>query len=230
MTPLPTGTVTFLFTDIEGSTRLFQQDPETMKDALARHHALLQGAIDAHGGRVFHVLGDGFCSAFEDAGEALRAALEAQRALHSEDWGALGAVRVRMGLHTGSAEAHNGDYVASLTLARTQRVVAAGHGTVPPEFFRRFQAAFARLGKCLFLTHADIKQRFPNLELHDATIGNWLNAIESEYELVIYLADEKPTDWTRKAIRQADQLVLLADGAAPPLRSRLCFGGGPRDC
>ena len=104
---------------------------------------------------------------------------------------------------------------ARVTAARTVTVVAAGHGTVPPEFFRRFQAAFARLGKCLFLTHADIKQRFPNLELHDATIGNWLNAIESEYELVIYLADEKPTDWTRKAIRQADQLVLLADGAAP---------------
>ena len=128
MTALPTGTVTFLFTDIEGSTRLFQQDPETMKDALARHHALLQGVIDAHRGQVFHVLGDGFCSAFEDAGEALQAALAAQRALHSENWGALGALRVRMGLHTGSAEAHNGDYVASLTLARTQRVVAAGHG------------------------------------------------------------------------------------------------------
>jgi class 3 adenylate cyclase len=128
MTALPTGTVTFLFTDIEGSTRLFQQDPETMKDALARHHALVQAAIDAHGGEVFHVPGDGFCSVFKQAGEALQAALAAQRGLHSEDWGALGALRVRMGLHTGSAEAHNGDYVASMTLARAQRVVAAGHG------------------------------------------------------------------------------------------------------
>ena len=128
MTVLPTGSVTFLFTDVEGSTRLFQQDPEAMKDALARHHALVQGAIGAHRGHVFHVLGDGFCSAFEDAGDALQAALAAQRALHSEDWGPLGALRVRMGLHTGHAEARDGDYVASLTLARTQRVSAAGHG------------------------------------------------------------------------------------------------------
>jgi NTE family protein len=93
-------------------------------------------------------------------------------------------------------------------------VVAAGHGDVPAEFFHRFRAAFAGSGKCLFLTHADLKSRFPNLELDDATIVNWLNAIESEYELVLYLADEKPTNWTRQAIRQADQLVLLAYGAA----------------
>ena len=87
MTALPTGTVTFLFTDIEGSTRLFQQDPETMKVRSRAIMRSLQGAIGAHRGQVFHVLGDGFCSAFEDAGEALQAALEAQRALHPRDWG-----------------------------------------------------------------------------------------------------------------------------------------------
>jgi len=128
MTTLPSGTVTFLFTDIEGSTRLIEQHPEAMKDALARHNALLQGAIGAHRGHVFQVLGDGFCSAFEDAGDALVAALDAQRALHQEDWGEVGEVRVRMGLHTGTAEAHNGEYLSSLTLARAQRVMSAGHG------------------------------------------------------------------------------------------------------
>jgi class 3 adenylate cyclase len=70
MNTLPSGTVTFLFTDIEGSTRLIQQHPEAMKDALARHNALLQDAIDAHHGHVFHVVGDAFCSAFELAGDA----------------------------------------------------------------------------------------------------------------------------------------------------------------
>ena len=83
-----------------------------------------------------------------------------------------------------------------------------------PEFFHRLRAALAGLGKCLFLRHADLKERFPNLGLDDATIVNWLNAIESEYDLILYLADAKPTDWTRKAIRQADELILLAYGAA----------------
>src|SRR5207244_2327320 len=128
MRALPRGTVTFLFTDIEGSTRLFQQHPDAMKDALARHNALLQDTIGAHRGHVFHALGDGFCTVFEECGDALAAALAAQRALHEESWGDVGAMRVRMGLHTGSAEARDGDYVSSLTLARVQRVAAAGHG------------------------------------------------------------------------------------------------------
>ena len=128
MNALPTGTVTFLFTDIEGSTQLIAQHPDAMKDALARHHALLEGAIEAHHGRVFQVVGDAFLSAFENAGDALSAALEAQRALHEQTWGAVGTVRVRMGLHTGAAEARDGEYVSSLTLVRVQRVASAGHG------------------------------------------------------------------------------------------------------
>jgi NTE family protein len=97
--------------------------------------------------------------------------------------------------------------------ARTLAVVSAGHGGIPAKFFHRFQAAFAALGKCLFLTRVDVEERFPNLKLDDAAIVTWLNAIESEYDLVLYLTDEKPTDWTRKAVRQADQLVLLSYGA-----------------
>jgi predicted ATPase/class 3 adenylate cyclase len=128
MNALPNGTVTFLFTDIEGSTRLMQQHPEAMKEALTRHNALLQRAISAHRGHVFQVLGDGFCAAFEDAGDALCAALDAQRALHGERWGDVGAVRARMGLHTGTVEARGGEYDSSLTLARVQRVMTAGHG------------------------------------------------------------------------------------------------------
>ena len=128
MNELPSGIVTFLFTDIEGSTRLIEQHPDAMKEGLARHHTLLQHAIGAHHGHVFHVVGDGFCSAFEHAGDALGAALDAQRALHEQSWGEIGALRVRMGLHTGAAEAREGEYISSLTLARTQRVAAAGHG------------------------------------------------------------------------------------------------------
>jgi NTE family protein len=103
-----------------------------------------------------------------------------------------------------------------LATARTLAIIAAGCADIPAQFFHRFRATFGGLGKCLFLSHADIKERFSNIELDDATITNWLNAIEGEYDLILYLADAEPTAWTRKAIRQADQLVLLAYGNAAP--------------
>ena len=125
---LPSGTVTFLFTDIEGSTPLIQRHGDAMQDALARHHSILDRAIDAHHGRVFNVVGDAFCSAFADAAHATAAAIAVQRALHAEDWGRVGALRVRIGLHTGLAEVTDGEYLSSLALVRAQRVMAAGHG------------------------------------------------------------------------------------------------------
>ena len=128
MSSLPAGTVTFLFTDVEGSTRLFQQHPDAMKSALARHDAIVQRTIAAREGHVFQALGDGFCAAFAEPAAALNAALDAQRALQQEPWGPIGSLRVRMGLHSGNAEVHEGQYATSLTLARAQRVVAAGHG------------------------------------------------------------------------------------------------------
>ena len=99
---------------------------------------------------------------------------------------------------------------------RTIALLRAGQHGVPAQFFDRFRANFAGLGKCLFLRYADLKERFPTLRLDDPSVVNWLNAIESEYDLIVYLTDDKPTDWTRKAVRQADQLVLLAYGTAVP--------------
>ncbi len=128
MADLPSGTVTFLFTDIEGSTRLYQQYPAATTTALRRHQALLEGVIAGQRGWVFQVIGDALCAAFADAGQALAAALAGQRALLAEPWGEIGALRVRMGLHTGPAEVRGDDYVSSLTLVRVQRVMSAGHG------------------------------------------------------------------------------------------------------
>ena len=82
----PSGTLTFLFTDIEGSSALWEQAGEAMRAALARHDALLREAIDAHGGFVFSTGGDGFAAAFARAGEAVGAAIEGQRALQHEPW------------------------------------------------------------------------------------------------------------------------------------------------
>lgn len=125
---LPTGTVTFLFTDIEGSTPLYQKYPDAMRDALARHHAILENAIAAHNGNVFQIIGDAFCAAFASAPDALSAALDAQRVLKAEAWGETGPLNVRMGLHTGEAETRGDDYASSLTLIRAQRLMSAGHG------------------------------------------------------------------------------------------------------
>src|SRR5258708_16579183 len=128
MQNLPTGTVTFLFTDIEGSTKLWEQNPEMMKSALARHDALLRKIIEQHGGYIFKTIGDAYCAAFGSAARAVDAALEAQRALQSEAWDAqIGPLRVRMALHTGMAEERDGDYFGP-PLNRVARVLSAGHG------------------------------------------------------------------------------------------------------
>src|ERR1051326_5233332 len=99
MRDLPTATVTFLFTDVEGSTRLWEQHPEAMRLALARHDALLRAAIETSGGGVLKTIGDAFCAAFATAPGAVAAALAAQRALQTEGWGEVGPLQVRMAIH-----------------------------------------------------------------------------------------------------------------------------------
>lgn len=126
-TNLPTGTVTFLFTDIEGSTKLAQEHPDLWETLRDRHHAILQTAIDAHNGYVFQIIGDAFCAAFHTAKDGLNAALDAQRGLQTEAWGK-GPIRARMGLHTGAAESHEGGYRGYLTMARVQRVMSTAYG------------------------------------------------------------------------------------------------------
>src|SRR5574337_150049 len=103
MADCPTGTVTFLFTDIEGSATLWERSAAAMRQSLAQHNEILQRAIDARGGFVFKIIGDAFQVAFARAEDALAAAIDAQRALNTapgEVWGQTGPLRVRMGLHT----------------------------------------------------------------------------------------------------------------------------------
>ena len=123
----PSGTVTFLFTDIEGSTRLWDEHPVVMQSALARHDEILRAVIDAHGGFVFSTGGDGVGAAFQRAGDAVTAAIEAQRHLRGEAWPAPVVLRVRMGVHTGEAQERDGDYFGP-PLNRAARIMAASHG------------------------------------------------------------------------------------------------------
>src|SRR5579872_3619211 len=123
----PSGTVTFLFTDIEGSTRRWDRDRHAMSAALARHDAILRDAIARHGGFLFKTVGDAFCAAFATAAEAAGAALDVQRGLHEADFTAVGGVPVRAALHTGAAEERDGDYFGP-AVNRIARLLAIGHG------------------------------------------------------------------------------------------------------
>nr|MBA2449465.1 adenylate/guanylate cyclase domain-containing protein [Chloroflexota bacterium] len=129
MAHLPTGTVTFLFTDIEGSTTLWERDPEAMRVALARHDALLTDGIEAHGGVVVKSRGEGdsVFAVFGRASDAVQAAAGIQRWLQAETWPTGEPLRVRMALHTGEAELREGDYYGA-AVNRCARQRAAGHG------------------------------------------------------------------------------------------------------
>src|SRR5215207_6453922 len=98
-----------------------------MQRALARHDEILKGVVEGHGGYVFKMVGDACCAAFSTAAESLEAALAAQRALLAEEWGEIGALRVRMALHTGAADERAGDYFGP-PLNRVARLLSAGHG------------------------------------------------------------------------------------------------------
>jgi predicted ATPase/class 3 adenylate cyclase len=124
--PVAGGTKTFLFTDVENSTRLWEQSPEGMRTALHRHDCLLRDALEAHDGHVFKTMGDQFCAAFESASQAVVAALEAQRALAVPTPG-YPTLRVRMALHTGLVEERDGDYFGP-PLNRIARLLEAGYG------------------------------------------------------------------------------------------------------
>jgi len=125
---LPTGTVTFLFTDIEGSTPLWEREPDKMKEALEQHHAVLHQAIESHNGLVFKTVGDAFLAAFSLPAEAAQAAIAAQRALAVQTWATSVPIRVRMGIHIGPAVTEGSDYATTHTLNRVTRIMSAAHG------------------------------------------------------------------------------------------------------
>ncbi len=127
MADLSSGTLTFLFTDLEGSTRLWEAHPEAMQGALARHDEILRAAVGANGGQIVKSTGDGVHAVFVGAEGALLAAHDAQVALDAAEWADTGPLRVRMGVHTGYAELRDGDYFGT-TVNRAARLMAVAHG------------------------------------------------------------------------------------------------------
>ncbi len=186
MLDLPTGTVTFLFTDIQGSTRLWQSYPHKMKEALACHDTILREAIEANNGRVFKTVGDSFCAVFDTAMDGLKAALSAQLSINSKKWDLPGPLMVRMALHTGEAEERDQDYYGP-ALNRVSRLQSIGHGgqtlvsMVTAELIRDMlpeDVSLKDLGDCSLkdltrpetifqLVHPDIPSEFPPLKSLD---------------------------------------------------------------
>jgi predicted ATPase/class 3 adenylate cyclase len=124
---LPTGTVTFLFTDIEGSTERWERHREAMKGAVRRHGEILQASIEDHDGHVFKTVGDAFCASFHNVADAITASLAAQQRLEAEDWSGIDGLKVRMAIHTGHTDERDGDYFGP-AVNRVARLLAIGHG------------------------------------------------------------------------------------------------------
>ncbi len=191
MTELPTGTVTFLFTDLEGSTRLWEEHPDAMQGALARHDEILRDAIAAHNGHVVKTTGDGVHAAFGRPLDAVDVAVEAQLALDSVEWATPEPLRVRMGIHTGAADLRDGDYYGT-SLNRAARLMSAAHGgqivvsLATEELVRddlRDGAALDDLGehglrdlarpeRVFQVTHPSLPREFSRLRSLDAFPGN----------------------------------------------------------
>ena len=127
MPEAPRGTITFLFSDIEGSTRLWEEHPEGMQPALQGHDRILRESVESHGGYVVKLTGDGVHAAFAGAADAVRAALDVQGRVGSEEWSIPEPICVRIGIHTGEAEHRDGDYYGP-TLNRSARLMAVANG------------------------------------------------------------------------------------------------------
>jgi predicted ATPase/class 3 adenylate cyclase/DNA-binding NarL/FixJ family response regulator len=236
MAALPSGTVTFLFTDIEGSTRLFASWPGAYRTALARHNTLVEAAIADRGGVVFRRAGDSYCAAFTSPTAAVRAALEAQRALRREAWGELGSVLVRMGLTTGEAELHGDQYVG-LALHRCARLTDSAHGgqvvlsattaalvadTLPDgalltDLGEHRLRDLARPERVFQLTVADLPADFPPLRTRTA-IPNNLPAQATEF-----IGREQLLQATRTALLRPSTRLVTLTGPGGAGKTRLAL-------
>ena len=232
-TPLPSGTVTFLFTDIEGSTRLWEKHPEAMQATLARHDRLLRETIEAHGGYIFKTVGDAFCATYGTAPAALAASLAIQRLLQAENWGET-PIRVRAVLHTGSTQERDGDYFGP-TLNRAARLLSAGHGgqtllsAATQELVRDHltpDVCLHDLGKCRLkdldraenifqLVVSDLPAGFPPLK----TLEYFPNNLP--LQLTSFIGREKETAEVKQLLGAARLLTLTGPGGTGKTRLSL---------
>ena len=230
-TPLATGTVTFLFTDIEGSTRLWEEEPERMRPALARHDAISRTAVESHRGLVVKSTGDGVHAAFDDARDALAAAVDLQRALTDPATTNGVPLRVRCGLHAGLVEHRDNDFFGP-PLNRAARIMGVAHGgqvllsqVVVDGVRDRLPAAVSLrdLGKVRLkdlsipehvyqVVHPQLRQDFPALRSLEATPNNLPQQATS------FVGREKELAEVRQLLARARMLTLTGSGGCGKTR------------
>jgi predicted ATPase/class 3 adenylate cyclase len=238
---LPAGTVTFLLTDIEGSTRLWESEPEAMEVALGRHDRLLAEVIESHGGALITSRGEGdsFFAVFHSAVSAVEAAGMCQLRLGREVWPAGGALRVRMGLHTGEVRVRGGDHLDYTPINRCARVRAAGHGgqvlltkATRDLVAGRLGGGFAlqRLGgfrlrdlagpELIFqLIHADLPVDFPPIHTVAERTGNLPLQVSS------FIGRGRELEQTAAALGEARLVTLTGAGGVGKTRLALQAAG-----
>src|SRR5258705_12653977 len=234
----PLHTLTFLFTDIEGSTPLWDTRPAAMGVATDRHNALLREAITRHGGNAFRVVGDAFCVAFSDASSAILAAVDAQRALSAEHWGDA-PIHVRMGLHSGAVEDTVDEIFRGPTLARAARVMSAAHGgqillsaatvalldrTAPPGGVLRDLGdhtlrGFARPERLYELTVAGLRSEFPPIRTQEAMRTNLPPS------LTMFVGRAQALAHVREQGRKSRMVTLIGSGGTGKTRLSLEAAG-----
>ena len=228
---LPSGTVTFLFTDLGGSTRLWEEHPDAMRDALARHDEILREAIAAHDGHVVKTTGDGVHASFATARDGVEAAVVSQLALGAEVWEITGPLRVRMGLHTCEAELRDGDYYGS-SVNRAARVMSVAYpGQVlctqatadlvreglPPlvdlvDLGRHRLRDLDRPEEVFQVTHPDLGAEFPPLSSRDAVVGNLPRQVTS------FIGRERELASLAELVRQSSLVTLTGVGGVGKTR------------
>lgn len=233
------GTLTFLFTDLEGSTKLWEAFPDTMQGALARHDAILRQAIESNGGRVIKTTGDGVHAAFESGHGGVAAALQAQQALLKTKWDEIQPrdLRVRIGLHTGEAEARGGDYYGP-SLNRAARLMAVAHGgqtllstttadlvrdRLPPQVSLRDLGEhrlkdLVRPEHIFQVNHPELPADFPPLRSVDAFPNNLPVQITS------FVGRERELEQARERLASSHLLTLIGPGGTGKTRLSLQLG------
>jgi len=235
-TSLPSGIVTFLFSDIEGSTRLWEQYPDAMKTALARHDSILHEAVESNGGHFIKTTGDGIHAGFDAVADGISATLRAQQALNAEPWNEIrpARVRVRMGLHTGEAELRAGDYYGAV-LNRTARLMSVAHGgqillsNVTAELVRDKLPADATLldlgehrlkdlirpERVFQLVHASLGSEFPPLQTLDSFPNNL------PIPLTSFIGRERELGEAKQKLASTRLLTLIGSGGTGKTRLSL---------
>ena len=233
MSGLHSGTVTFLFTDIEGSTRLWEEHPEAMKTALAKHDSVLRESIESSHGQIIKTTGDGVHAVFETAIDSIRASIAAQSGFQTPEFlnksGVL--LRVRMGIHTGEAELRDGDYYGSV-LNRAARLMSMAHGgqilisNATSELIRDGLPAnvtlrdlgehrlrdLTRPEHIFQLVHPDLPGEFPPLKTLDAFPNNL------PVQLTSFIGREKEIAEIKSALGSARLVTLTGSGGTGKTR------------